>query len=485
MGAGYAGLSAARALSKNNLHDFKILEATAHVGGRTRNIDARDLRMDTTSDHVLEMGGTFVSPGHTALIELADSLGFPVFNATPSRTLKFEPAGTWPWWWFGVDTQSSMLPSTLYSEKGVASFSTPEELERAFDEEAWAQLEAAGEAMTQLVASVNCSTPGTQWDAADAGTFESWIRASVQNEEARSALRSMCRGMIAQEPSSVSLLFTVRSLKGCWSAGDDDQYRIRGGTQGPLLALADAFGDRVALEEEVVAVTQMPGGRWKVESRSGTVLVAKHVVVTGPPAVVAKIRIPSLAPVTRQLLQRMPMGTSLKYFLVYENAFWRTDLGHSGQVVATAALQGDLFSACEEHSPYAGVVGANGSGALLCWIEGECNLRFDALSDEERKRKVTSLFAGAMRNDSRLWTPTHVIAHDWKKEAFAEGAYTSYFPPGVQSEPEFWLESTKAEKRPGLFFAGSDYQVGYGAGYIEGAVRMGQDVAATILGRLG
>ena len=64
MGAGYAGLSAARALSKNNLHDFKILEATAHVGGRTRNIDARDLRMDTTSDHVLEMGGTFVSPGH-------------------------------------------------------------------------------------------------------------------------------------------------------------------------------------------------------------------------------------------------------------------------------------------------------------------------------------------------------------------------------------------------------------------------------------
>ena len=50
-------------------------------------------------------------------------------------------------------------------------------------------------------------------------------------EESRIIMRNMCRGMIAQEPSQVSFLSTVKSMKGCWSGGDDDQYRFRGGTQ--------------------------------------------------------------------------------------------------------------------------------------------------------------------------------------------------------------------------------------------------------------
>ena len=41
----------------------------------------------------------------------------------------------------------------------------------------------------------------------------------------------MCRGMIASEPSQVSFLSIVKSMKGCWSAGDDDQYRLQGGSQ--------------------------------------------------------------------------------------------------------------------------------------------------------------------------------------------------------------------------------------------------------------
>lgn len=339
--------------------------------------------------------------------------------------------------------------------------------------------------MANLAASVGCEAhEDDAWAALDGSTFESWIRANVAKDEARGALRSMCRGMIAQEPAGVSLLFTVRSLKGCWSSGDDDQYRIRGGTQGPLLALAARFGGRVALDAEVVAVTASDG-KWRVALRSGARVLAKYVVVTGPPAVVAKIRAPAFSAITKQLLQRMPMGASTKYFLIYDEPWWRAF--HSGQVVVTdpdPATAADVYVyACEDHSPYSGLR-ARGPGALMCWIEGACNLRFDGLTDDERKAHVTSLFAGALKNDSRLYAPTHVVAHDWKAQPFAEGAYTSYFPPGVISEDAFWRESVTQEKAPGLFLAGSDYVAGYGAGYIEGAVRSGQAAAADILGSL-
>ena len=176
---------------------------------------------------------------------------------------------------------------------------------------------------------------------------------------------------------------------------------------------------------------------------------------------------------------------STKYFLIYDEPWWRSSHNHSGQVVATTmplGLKDDLFSACEEHSPYSTVVGDGGPGVLMCWIEGLCNLNFDRLDDDAKRAHVLSLFAGALRNDSRLYSPKHIVAHDWKRQPYAQGAYTSYFPPGVQSQL-FFDDYENSEKRPGLFFAGSDYQLGYGNGYIEGAVRSGQEAAEAILAR--
>ena len=60
---------------------------------------------------------------------------------------------------------------------------------------------------------------------------------------------------------------------------------------------------------------------------------------------------------------------------------------------------------------------------------------------------------------------------------YARGAYTSYFPPGVQSEPAFWQAYSAPGKLPGLFVAGADYYAGKGYGYMKGAVRSGEQAA--------
>ena len=82
------------------------------------------------------------------------------------------------------------------------------------------------EATQSLKSCESISEPG--WEDYDVITFEGWIRSHTKHEESRVILRNMCRGMIASEPAQVSFLSIVKSMKGCWSAGDDDQYRLKG-----------------------------------------------------------------------------------------------------------------------------------------------------------------------------------------------------------------------------------------------------------------
>ncbi|CAK9037775.1 unnamed protein product [Durusdinium trenchii] len=81
VGAGQAGMSAAYALRKMGL-SVQILEATDHVGGRTRNVDVRTGQSDVETDDVIEIGGTWLSPEHSAALRLATELGIEVFNAS-------------------------------------------------------------------------------------------------------------------------------------------------------------------------------------------------------------------------------------------------------------------------------------------------------------------------------------------------------------------------------------------------------------------
>ena len=88
----------------------------------------------------------------------------------------------------------------------------------------------------------------------------------------------------------------------------------------------------------------------------------------------------------------------------------------------------------------------------------------------------------------RLWAGVHSyrshVCVNWPDDPYARGAYTGYFPPGVQSQPPFWEAYLRAEKMAGVFVAGADWYAGMGNGYMEGAVRSGEAVANTIISRV-
>ena len=55
LGAGVSGISAAKKLSENGIHDFKILESHHEIGGRLININWPE-----GSDSVIEVGANWI-----------------------------------------------------------------------------------------------------------------------------------------------------------------------------------------------------------------------------------------------------------------------------------------------------------------------------------------------------------------------------------------------------------------------------------------
>lgn len=499
VGAGYAGLAASHALVSANVTNILVLEAASRVGGRTRNFLPSNQSYDITSDSVVELGGTFVAPSHTALINFASAMGVAVYNTSGTYALSrvrprmpslAEPADRYPWWYWGVDTEDGMAESVFHTEAGVLKFRSPEELKSllkgmpVFDE-----LEAVGKLMAAAVGQVACEAADEHWEDLDGITFEAWIRQHVSHPEGRNVLRAMNRGMIAQEPSQVSFLSTAKSLKGCWSAGDDDQYRLRGGSQAPLLEAARRLGGRrLKLGAAVLSVQRVPpsptpparsgeagGPRFEVSTQDGTRYRAANVILTGSPPALLGIRAPDMGANDAQLLQRMPMGESAKLFFFYDEPWWR-DEGKSANVMSTSG-----YSACMDHSSKDA---SHGSAALMCWLEGQANLHFFGIANRTQALEEVLAFLEASLGDPRVRSYRSHVCLDWPQDPYARGAYTGFFTPGVQSQPAFWKAYANAEKVEGLFVAGADYMTGLGNGYMEGAVRSGQAAAETILGRL-
>src|SRR4051794_7016273 len=91
VGAGLAGLTAARALAKSG-HSVVVLEARDRVGGRTFNHALPD-------GQPIEAGGEFVGPTQTRVLALAKSVGVgtsPAYNTGDNVALTKGSRSTYP-----------------------------------------------------------------------------------------------------------------------------------------------------------------------------------------------------------------------------------------------------------------------------------------------------------------------------------------------------------------------------------------------------
>ncbi len=237
------------------------------------------------------------------------------------------------------------------------------------------------------------------------------------------------------------------------------QDRIVGGSVLVSETMAKSLGDSVRLRTAVRRIEQDDAGV-RLVTRSGETVGAERAIVTLPPALAGRLEYDPPLPAWRdQLTQRLPAGAVIKLYAVYDEPFWRAD-GLTGQAASDLGPVKITF----DNSPPSGR-----PGILLGFMEGDEARQWSGRSRAERQQAAVDCFTRHF--GPKAAAPLEYLERDWASEEFTRGCYGAHFAPGVWSSLGPLLQSVGR-----LHFAGADHSAVWN-GYMEGAVRSGEDAA--------
>jgi monoamine oxidase len=420
VGAGLAGLTAARALTKSGINRIVVFDARDRVGGRTVNHDIGKGR-------VVEGGGQWVGPTQTAILSLCKELG--------------------------VETFKTYLKGSLVYKAGGIRVEVP--------------YGAAGEATTKLqkkidalAAQVPLNAPwqakkAVQWDAM---TLEDWMRDEAVNAADRSTLSGAAALTLGTTPQRLSFLYflyyvhSAGSLHDLESMGGGAQdSRIKGGSQILSLKMAKELADHVRLGEPVQRIRQNDKSV-VVETTKGSI-EAGQVVMALMPGSCTRIRFePELPEARRQLQARWIQNEGgVKINVVYDRPFWR-DRGLSGMSLSDAGpVPFTIDNTPPEGTP----------GVIMLFAESHELAKGSSARKQQIVNGLVGLFGKAAA------TPVAFYEMDWSAERYTAGC-VSPLEPGV-------LTKYGAALRPRIgriHWAGTETSEKW-TGYMDGAIRSG------------
>jgi monoamine oxidase len=450
IGAGFAGLAAARELAHND-RSVVVLEARHRVGGRALN------KPIGGGEHS-EAGGTFAGPTQNHILALAKDMGvdtFPTYDQ--GNNVYF------------VDGERSTYPSS-----GPTGTAPP-------DPTILPDLATLVTRFDDMSKDVPVDAP---WEAASAGdwdrqTLQQWVDQNTVNPRFKRLAAAATRPIFGAEPREISLLFTLFYVA---ASGDErnagtfernfntrdgaQMFRFVGGSQLIAQKLAHRLGSRVKLGTPVHRVESFKGGVRVVSKHH--VVTARQVIVAVPPTLVRRIHFHPGLPATRRALDRqMPQGTLLKVTAVYDRPFWR-DAGLSGTAIS---LNGPVNATFDDSPP-------DGSpGAVFGFVGGDEARRYRAMSKADRRAAVLKNFSDLFGRQAL--NPTRFFDTDWPGARWSRGG-----PVGI-AHPGLLLAHGPALRDPvgRIHWAGTETS-GYWNGYMDGAVRSGKRAAREVIDEL-
>jgi monoamine oxidase len=440
VGGGLAGLAAARRLTADGI-DCVVLEARDRVGGRTLNHSIGDGK-------VVEVGGQWVGPTQTRVLELMRELGLESFPTYDEGDHVIEYQGE-------LDRYTGTIPKLskrLLADFGQAQWKLDRMARKVPAEAPWTAPKAK------------------EWDSQ---TLWSWMRRNVYTQGARDALSLGVEAVWAAQPEDLSLLhvlFYISSAGGLdalWDTeGGAQDARVVGGSQLISIRMAEELGDRVILDAPVRRVAYEPD-RVTVGS-DGMVVEARRAIVAIPPTLTCRIAYDPPMPALRdQLTQRIPQGAVIKCMAIYERPFWR-DRGLTGQATSTDGPVKLTF----DNSPPDG-----SPGVLLGFLEGAQARELGAWEPDERREAVIGCFTRLFGPEAR--EPLDYVDKAWADEQWTRGCYGCYMPPGAWTA---YGPQLRAPVGP-IHWAGAETATVW-SGYMDGAVRSGDSAAEAVAGTL-
>ena len=433
VGAGFAGLSAARDLLRFG-HEVVVFEGRDRVGGRSATT--------TIAGTPVDLGGTFVGPTQDAVLALAAELG--------CKTVPTYSRGKNLIRWRGrVRSYRSTIPRLSILELLDVS-----RIQWRFE---------------RACRQVPVQTPWTAPTAhkLDELTLDGWLRSVHASASTRDLMAIMARVTWGCEPQEVSILHAVRYVKAAGGLGPmldvkggAQQDRFPGGTQQIAMRMADELGPRVVLNAVVRRIERHADGAVEVSSDRGQISARSAIVAIAPAHRAGIVFDPALPAEYQKLAQHWPQGKLSKAYAAYDTPFWRAN-GCSGEALSD---EGPVFITFDV-SP-----ADEGPGILLGFTDART---FDPLPAADRRDRALAGFA-TLFGDAALH-PIDYVDHCWGTEEFAPGGPTAAVPPGSWTTYGPWLR----EPVDGIHWAGTETADKW-TGFLDGAVRSGKRAAAEV-----
>jgi monoamine oxidase len=437
VGAGFAGLAAAKALRAAGVEPL-VIEARDRVGGRTCPGSIAGLTID--------LGGMWVGPTQTTLDALAREYGVKTYPQYLTGKSAIELNGKW---------------HSSEGEDYLALLSLPVKLDVA-------------QLVYRLTALSDSIKPDSPWthptaDQFDAMTMQSWLDEHTHTDGAMSFMVSLVRAVFCAEPADLSFLFCLFYLKSggnleelTTSKNGAQQRLFVGGVHQLSQRIADQLGERVLLNSPVTDIKQDAEG--VTATSPGAAFRAKALIIAIAPALAGRINYSPLLPHKRDALtQRMPMGSVIKVWIAYSTPFWRAR-GFSGLFSSDTAAFGPAFDVTPP---------GTAAGILAGFFDAKNSVEWSARSSEQRRAEVIRCLTAAFGAEARA--PLEYVEKNWTQERYSLGCYTGTLGPGALTQ----FGPTLREPIGRIFFAGTESSPIW-AGYIEGALRSGARAAAEV-----
>ena len=444
VGGGLSGLVAAHRLVQAGVRSLWVLEAKDRVGGRTLN--------EAAHGGQVESGGQWVGPSQRRVLALAQELGIGTFKThhrgrhvmlLNGQRRTHRGAVPLSFWKPGLDFAKAALKLQWAAW-------------RVSRDEPWRARQAL---------------------RLDSTSLRDWVAQHTSTPEAR-ALFDVVSGLtLGGDPADLSLLGVLQHIQSAGGLaaltsvhGGAQDSRFVGGSQTLSLRLAEGLGERLRLRSPVTHI------EWEqdlatVRTPSGAIR-ARHVIVAMSPPDRHRIRFsPALPHAQHALGEGLGMFKGLKINVVYDRPFWR-DQGLSGQAVSNQGPAPITF----DNSPHDGP-----HGVLVTFVSGE--VADSSVSPTEhqladagaRRDAVLDCLARYFGEAAR--SPLDYIEKDWRAEEHNLGCIPTW-PPGLLTEVGPRLTPSTGP----LVWAGTESSHIW-AGYMDGAVRAGEQAARWVTSR--
>jgi monoamine oxidase len=439
VGAGLSGMIAARKVLEAGLTPL-ILEADERVGGRI-------LTQEAVPGVPVELGAQWIGDTHQRMFRLAAELGVQTYPQYDQGETSYDLAG------------SGVLRENEFHARFAAELKELELVLRHLD---------------LLAADVPVDAPwqasrALEWDAVTAGA---WYDAQGLSPVARTLLEICTVGILAVPTAEVSFLHLLFTIQTCGvtsalfaeSEGGAQTTRIIGGTSEIPRRLAALVGDRIVLDAPVQLIEHTADSA-TVHCRGGLVARGRRVIVAISPTLAGRIMYdPPLPGIRDQLTQRLPNGSAMKAFFIYDEPFWRAD-GFNGQLISDvgpARMSNDTCIPGDDH------------GVILLFLEGDQARTFGRLPEAQRREALTAElvrhYGGAAAE------PVFYVDGEWSERQWTRGCYNANHGPHV------WTTYGPALSTPvGVIHWASTDTATHWSAYMEGAVDAGERAAQAVI----